>query len=132
MLDMYYTHQENNGAKSVNFSKKNLTYDESLLVIDNSPWRENFKWFREKKEGRGLYFKKSSENGVQAYLQFVPIEEGRGLLFLEIQLKRGLWGRKTKSIDFEMVTTGELKEKVKELFYYGIYTLYEKYEREGR
>jgi len=130
MIEVVYLCRENNEPKLLLFTKENQTYEEACKIIDEYPWKAEEEWFEKTGEGGGLYFKRQESEEVYAYLQFTPMEEKKGLVFLEIQLSKGflgLFGKKNKNLDFGLMSIDNFKIKLKELFVYSVGSLYEKY-----
>lgn len=71
-------------------------------------------------------------DGKYASYQFSPVESDRGLLGLEVVSNPGfigIFGRKSVSVDFKLVSISEAKHHIKELFEYSIDSLYKKYRK---
>jgi len=83
-------------------------------------------------EGGGFFFTSGDMDGKFASYQFTPVEIDRGLLELQVVSKSGfigIFGRKSVTMDFELVSISEAKQKIKELFENTIDSLYQKYRR---
>ena len=79
--------------------------------------------------GGGLYFSLGDDN-VYACYQFVPVDINSGILSLDVVLKPGflnIFGRKSASKYFNIVSIPEAKSKLKDLFDHTVESLYEKH-----
>lgn len=130
MVDVNFQHRVGNAPELVEFSHNDISYADACKVIDNYPWESELKLFERYGEGGGFNFLLSGLEGGYADFQFTPVDHNEGFLGLNIVLKEGLWGilgRKSKSIDFDVVSTSEAKTKIRELFDYPLSSLYDKY-----
>jgi len=129
MIEVIYLCREKNEPELVLFTKENQTYTEACKILDNYLWEAEEEWFEKTGEGGGLYFKLQESAEVYAYLQFTPMEDKEGLVFMEIQLANGFlgfFGKKKKELDLDLMSIGDFKIKLKELFVHGVHSLYEK------
>ena len=129
MIEVIYLCRENNKPELLSFKKENQTYDEACKILDNYPWEAEEEWFEKTGEGGGLYFKLQESEEIYAYFQFTPMEDKRGLVFMEIQLAKGFLGifaKRKKELNFDLMSVDEFKVKLKELFTHSVHSLYEK------
>ena len=130
-VKVFYQHREN-GAELVNHERDLESHREACEIIDNYPWAKELKLLEELGEGGGFFFTSGDMDGKFASYQFTPVEIDRGLLELQVVSKPGfigIFGRKSVTVDFDLVSISEAKQKIKELFEYTIDSLYQKYRR---
>jgi len=130
MVNVSYQHRIGNDPELVGFSHEDISYEDACKVIDNYPWESELKLFEKYGEGGGFNFVLSGLDGGYADFQFIPVDLNNGFLDLNIVLKEGLWGifgRKSKSLDYDVVSISEAKTKLRELFDYSLSSLYDKY-----
>lgn len=99
-------------------------------VIDNYPWTSEIELSAKYDQGGSFYFLLGDEDGLHASYQFVPVEMHKGLLFLNIVAKKGflgIFGNQSVTVDFDEVSSSEVKTKVNDLLTFTIEELYEKY-----
>ena len=132
LVKVYYEHREG-GHELVNYERDLRTHQEACEVIDNYPWEEELKLFEEYGVGGGFYFVSGALDSHYASLQFTPVDRGLGHLWLDVVYKPGvlkLFGRKSASVDFDIVSISEAKSHLEDLFKYTIEKLYKKH-KEG-
>ena len=130
MVDAHYQHRTGSSPELVLFSRKNISYKTACDIIDRYPWASELELSDRYGEGGGFYFVAGAPEGIHAAYQFTPVDADRGLLNLELVLKKGwlgMIGRRAKSIDFDAVSTSMAKQKIRELFTDSPEALYEKY-----
>lgn len=130
-VKVYYQHRDG-GTELINYEKELQSYREAWDVIDHYPWDKELELFEEFGEGGGFFFILGDEGGKSASYQLTPIENNRGSLTLDIVSKPatfGIFGSKSVSVDFELVSIPEAKSHIKALFEYSIDSFYEKYRR---
>ncbi|QPI62600.1 hypothetical protein [Vreelandella venusta] len=131
LVKVFYQHREG-GTELVDHEKELKFHREACETIDNYPWRKELELFEELGEGGGFFFLLGDMDGKFASYQFIPVESDRGLLDLEVVSKLGfigIFGRKSVSVDFKLVSIPEAKHQIKELFEYPIDSLYQKYRK---
>ncbi|HAS8178430.1 TPA: hypothetical protein I7671_21645 [Vibrio vulnificus] len=131
LVKVFYQHREG-GTELVDHEKELKFHREACETIDNYPWQKELELFEELGEGGGFFFLLGDMDGKFASYQFTPAESDRGLLDLEVVSKLGfigIFGRKSVSVDFKLVSIPEAKHQIKELFEYSIDSLYQKYRK---
>ncbi|EGQ7821176.1 hypothetical protein ACVW8L_004544 [Vibrio parahaemolyticus] len=131
LVKVFYQHREG-GTELVDHEKELKFHREACETIDNYPWQKELELFEELGEGGGFFFLLGDMDGKFASYQFTPVESDRGLLDLEVVSKLGfigIFGRKSVSVDFKLVSIPEAKHQIKELFEYSIDSLYQKYRK---
>ncbi|EJG0664862.1 hypothetical protein C4G29_RS22640 [Vibrio parahaemolyticus] len=131
LVKVFYQHREG-GTELVDHEKELKFHREACETIDNYPWQKELELFEELGEGGGFFFLLGDMDGRFASYQFTPVESDRGLLDLEVVSKLGfigIFGRKSVSVDFKLVSIPEAKHQIKELFEYSIDSLYQKYRK---
>ncbi len=129
MVHIRYSHHTE-GRDFVHHKADTDHLSEACDIIDRYPWKQEIAIFEELGEGGGLDFVKGDEKGKHAYYQFIPIEEGKGFLYLTVVVKAGLFnllGRQALSRDFHLVTLDTAKTQIQELFEHSVEFLYEKH-----
>lgn len=132
MVKVMYDHRIGGGEELVGHEKEVSTHQDVCQIIDNYPWAAELAWFKKLGIGGGFNFLLGDENSQYAHYQFVPIDADVGFLTLSVVLKPGvfkLFGRKSVSKDFDMVSIAEAKVKLNDLFTSSIATLYNRYQR---
>ena len=129
LVKVFYQHREG-GHELVDHEKALKSHREACNIIDNYPWAEELKLFEALEEGGGFFFLLGDLDSQYASFQLTPIEEGVGMLNLEVVYKPGFlgfFGGKSASADFKSVSIPEAKHRIKELFEHSIESLYKKY-----
>lgn len=129
LVKVFYQHREG-GQELVNYERDLRTHQEACEVIDNYPWEEELKLFEEYEVGGGFYFVSGDPDSQYASLQFTPVDQGLGHLCLDVVYKPGvlkLFGRKSASVDFDIVSISEAKNHLEDLFEYTVEALYQEY-----
>ncbi|MFC0336878.1 hypothetical protein SAMN05421848_3018 [Kushneria avicenniae] len=127
MVLIRYSHHTED-REFVNYTADTDHFDEACKILDRYPWRQEIAIFEELGEGGGLDFVMGNEQGKHAYYQLIPIEEGKGFLFLTVVVKTGLFnllGRQSLNRDFHLVTIETARFYIKELFEHSVESLYE-------
>ncbi|MCE0495457.1 hypothetical protein [Vibrio salinus] len=130
MVDVYYQHRVGNNPELVNFSRKEITYRDACKVIDDYPWESELALFEQHGEGGGFNFVLSAPDGGYADYQFTPVGLNEGFLDLTIVLRKGvlgMFGRKSVSVNCDVISARDAKIKMKELFDSSLLSLYEQY-----
>ncbi|WP_261887052.1 hypothetical protein [Vibrio pomeroyi] len=130
-IKVFYQYREG-GTELVNHESDLKFHREACETIDTYPWAKELELFEELGEGGGFYFILGDMDGKYASYQFSPVENDRGLLGLEVVSNPGfigIFGRKSVSVDFKLVSISEAKHHIKELFEYSIDSLYKKYRK---
>ena len=131
MVKVYYQCREK-GTELVNHERELASYREAYEVIDNYPWAEELAFFEKLGEGGGFLFVLGDLDDKYASYQLIPSDVDKGVLLLDVVLKKGVvnfLGRKSLSVDFDVVSISEAKRYIKELFAGSIDSLYEKYRK---
>ncbi|KKC99588.1 hypothetical protein [Photobacterium halotolerans] len=131
LVKVFYQQREN-GTELVNHERDLKFHREACETIDNYPWEKELELFEELGEGGGFFFTLGDMDGKFASYQFTPVESDRGSLDLQVVSKPGfigIFGRKSVSVDFKLVSIPEAKQHIKELFEYSIDSLYQKYRK---
>ena len=129
MIHVSYSHHAL-GTELVHYEKSAKSHSDACRLIDSYPWLPELELTEKLGEGGGLYFLLGSEKEKYASYQLVPMGPDEGFLLLDIVANRGflgVFGRKSVSENFDLVTISEAKLKLKELFDYSVDKLYEKY-----
>lgn len=129
LVKVYFQHREG-GVELVEHERDLKSHRQACEIIDKYPWAEELKLFEELGEGGGFFFVAGDLNGQYASFQFAPMEKDDGLLDLKVVYKKGflgIFGRKSVSVDFKLVSIAKAKQHLKELFDYPIESLYRKY-----
>ncbi|WP_299496255.1 hypothetical protein [uncultured Shewanella sp.] len=130
MVSVYYTHRVGDNPELVEFKCENISCQRAYEIIDDYPWAAEIKFFEQYGEGGSFYFVLGDMTGLHAAFQFIPVDEGNGLLDVDILLKKGflgIFGRKSKSIHFDLLAIDEAKLKIRDMFQYSLSALYNKY-----
>lgn len=131
MVKVYYQCREK-GTELVNHERELAFYREAYEVIDNYPWAEELAFFEELGEGGGFLFVLGDLDDKYASYQLIPSDVDRGVLLLDVVCEKGVMsflGRKSISVDFDLVSISEAKRYIKELFEGSIESLYEKHKK---
>ncbi|GGE56672.1 hypothetical protein GCM10007421_34070 [Halopseudomonas oceani] len=131
MVKVYYQCREK-GTELVNHERELAFYREAYEVIDNYLWAEELAFFEELGEGGGFLFVLGDLDDKYASYQLIPSDVDRGVLLLDVVCKKGVMsflGRKSISVDFDLVSISEAKRYIKELFEGSIESLYEKHKK---
>ncbi|EGU0168809.1 hypothetical protein JFQ74_004740 [Vibrio parahaemolyticus] len=130
IVKVFYDHRVD-GEELVVYEKSIRLYREACEVIDQYPWKAEIELTEKLGVGGGFQFILGDER-VYACYQFTPIDYDKGFLFFDLVMAPGflnIFGRKSISKDFDVVSISEAKVKIKELFDYSVASLYEKYKR---
>lgn len=130
-VKVYYQYRDG-GTELINYEKELQSYREAWDVIYYYPWDKELELFEALGEGGGFFFILGDEGGKCASYQLTPIENNSGLLTLDVVSKPatfGLFGGKSASLDFELVSIPEAKNHIKALFECSIDSFYEKYRK---
>lgn len=128
LVKVVYDHREG-GEEFITHEKEVRLHRELCEIIDAYPWAEEMEAFDKYGVGGGLYFA-LGDDSVYACYQFVPVDINAGILSLDVVLKPGflnMFGRKSASQYFNIVSIPEAKSKLKDLFDHTIESLYEKH-----
>lgn len=128
LVKVVYDHREG-GEEFITHEKEVRLHRELCEIIDAYPWVAEMEAFDKYGVGGGLYFSLGDDN-VYACYQFVPVDINSGILSLDVVLKPGflnMFGRKSASKYFNIVSIPEAKSKLKDLFDHTIESLYEKH-----
>ncbi|ELB2078740.1 hypothetical protein QNZ73_004702 [Vibrio parahaemolyticus] len=131
MVKVYFQHREG-GTELVDHERDLKSHREACEIIDNYPWVEEIELFEKLGEGGGFFFILGDLDAKYANYQFTPVEAERGLLDLEVVYSPGvlnIFGRKSVSLDFKLVSIPDAKHQIKELFEYTIDSLYTKHKK---
>ncbi len=129
LVKVAYQHRED-GTELVNHEKTLKSHHEACEIIDNYPWAKELALFEELGEGGGFFFSLGQLGNKYVSFQFTPVEQNQGLLDLEIVRSPGflnIFGRKSVSKSFNVVSVTEAKLHLKSLFEHSVESLYEKY-----
>lgn len=128
LVKVMYDHRVG-GEELVTREREVRLHRELCEIIDSYPWKTEMELFEKYGVGGGFHFFLGDEE-VYACYQFVPVDINSGILDFDLVLKPGLFnlfGRKSVSKSFDVVSISEAKEKTKELFDYSLESLYEKH-----
>lgn len=130
LVKIIYDHRVG-GEELIAHEKEVYLHKDLCEIIDSYPWKSEIELCDKYGVGGGFHFL-LGDNKVYACYQFVPIDISSGILDFDLVLSPGvlsLFGRKSVSKSFDIVSISELKEKTKELFEYSLESLYEKHRR---
>lgn len=130
IVQIIYEHRVD-GEDLIPHEKEVKLHRELCEVIDAYPWAAEMEAFEKYGGGGGFHFVLGDDD-VYACYQYVPIDLNSGILSLHIVLKAGflnIFGRKSVSKDFDVVSIPEAKTKIKELFEHTVESLFEKHKR---
>ncbi len=130
IVRVVYEHRVD-GEDLITHEKEVKLYRELCEVIDAYPWAAELDGFDKYGVGGGFHFL-LGDDYIYACYQYVPVDLNSGILNLDIVLKAGfldIFGRKSVSKDFDVVSIPAAKVKLKELFEHTVESLYEKHKR---
>ncbi|WP_336932283.1 hypothetical protein [Vibrio cholerae] len=130
VVRVVYDHRVD-GEDLITHEKEVRLHRELCEIMDAYPWAAEIDGFEKYGVGGCFHFLLGKDN-VYACYQYVPVDVHSGILNLDIVMKPGflnIFGRKSVSKDFDIVSIPEVKAAVKELFEHTVESLYEKYRR---
>ncbi|MEF1210572.1 hypothetical protein REH77_00180 [Vibrio alginolyticus] len=131
MVKVYFQYREG-GTELVDHERDLKSHREACEIIDDYPWVEELELFEQLGEGGGFFFILGDLDAEYASYQFTPVEADRGLLDLDVVSRPGflnIFGRKSASVDFKLVSIPEAKHHIKELFEYAVDSLYKRHKK---